>query len=59
MPIRKSVQVDGSGINVRFVPARVSPARVPNEKVALVTVVAAVTPGTARLNVTPLSRKGL
>lgn len=56
-PSSKSIQVEGSG--TAAVPASVLPAAVPNEKVVAVTVVVAVTPATARLKVTPLSRKGL
>ena len=56
-PTNKSIQVEGSG--TAAIPTSVLPAVVPNEKVAAVTVVLAVTPTTERLKVTPLSRKGL
>jgi hypothetical protein len=58
MPTSKSVQVEDSGI-AGSVALSVLPAIVPNEKVASVTVVAAVTPKTTRLKVTPLSRNRL
>lgn len=58
-PIPSSAIVVGSGTELVGVPASVLPAVVPNENVAAVIVVLAVTVGTEIVNVVPLSRNGL
>jgi len=59
MPIRPMVMVPGSGVAEVGTPGTVTPKAVPNEKMAALAVVLAVTPFTAKVKVAVPFKKGL
>jgi hypothetical protein len=58
-PQRDNTREVGSGTDVLGIPGTVTPAVVPNEKVADVTVVSTVIPAPVIVNVAEPNRKGL